>query len=208
MYVFIYFRVKVNECITASPLPQCNCWKNASGKIQSIKDCMIAKDKDDKVKNKLDLCKKAFSTCKKFEDKAVQYVYKCKTSNSNLLATLTSLYNAQNKLTNVKNKANTIANSTPSNKRTTYISSTELITAIITFVTTITSLDVDAIGTSSTVKTIAVNVQETNVYVFTYTSVQISSAQSAATSISSVLVQESFTIFSSIFASFYYISLF
>ena len=186
--------MKVNECSTAIYLsiPQCNCWKEATEKIQSVKDCMIAKEKDEKVKTKIDSCRKAFSTCKKFEDKAITYVYKCKTSVGNLVATLSSLYNAQTKLTNILNKATTIANSTPSNKRTTYNSATELITAISTFITVITSTDIDDLGTSSTVKTIATNVQETNVYVFTYTSVQISIAQSAATTISSVLVQESF----------------
>ena len=187
----MFDRVKVNECLTAKPLPQCNCWIEASGKIQSVKDCIIAKEKDETVKRKIDSCKKAFSTCKKFEDKAIAYVYKCKTSVSNLVSTLTSLYNGKSRLTNILDKANTIANSTPSKKRTTYNSATELITSISTFITVITSLDVDDLGTSTTVQAITINVQETNVYVFTYTSVQISIAQSAVTVITTVLVQES-----------------
>ena len=140
----------------------------------------------------MDLCKKKFQSCKKYEDSSLVFVYKCKTSSSNLKATLNSLYNAKSRLTQVQNKANIIANQTASRKRSVFTSATGLFSGLQSFVSKIQSLDVDSIGTDSTVKSLTTDITTTNVYIFTYTSVQISSASSLSSSISTIIVKVCF----------------
>ena len=137
----------------------------------------------------MDNCKKKFQSCKKYEDSSLVYVYKCKTSSSNLKTTLNSLYNAKSRLTQVQNKLNIIAAQTASKKRSNFESATALFSGLESFLTKIQSLDVDSIGTDSTVKNLTTDITTTNVYIFTYTSVQISSASSLSTSISTIIVQ-------------------
>ena len=137
----------------------------------------------------MDICKKKFQSRKKYEDSSLVYVYKCKTSSSKLKTTLNSLYNAKSRLTQVQNKVNIIANQTASRKRSNFESATALFSGLQSFLTKIQSLDIDSIGTDSTVKNLTTDITTTNVYIFTYTSVQISSASSFSSSISTIIVQ-------------------
>ena len=140
----------------------------------------------------MEICKKKFQSCKKFEDSSLVYVYKCKTSSNNLKSTLNSLYNAKSRLTQVKNKVNIIANQTASKKRSVFTSNAALFAGLQSFLTKVQSLDVDSIGTDSTVKSLTTDITTTNVYTFTYTSVQISSASSFSTSITTIIVKVCF----------------
>ena len=130
-----------------------------------------------------------FIACKKYEDSAITYVSKCKTSSSDLRSTLKSLYTAQTKLNTVSSKSTSISKQTASKKRTAYTSASNLIAAILALVSRIQSLDTDEIGTDSTFKAYAINISQTNVLSFTYTSSQISSASTAVTSITTVLTE-------------------
>ena len=154
-----------------------------------------AKDQESAIKEELKSCKETFQSCKRLEDDAVSYVYKCKTSANTLSKTLTSLYNAKNRLNAVKSKASNIASSNASStkvKRAALSTVTELITALTTFVTKVQSLDVDSIGDDSTVISLKSSITKTNVLSFSFTSTQISTASSVVSSISVIIVKVMF----------------
>ena len=152
----------------------------------------LAKAQEDKIKGNLTICKTTFQACKKYEDSSVAYVSKCKTSSSNLKSILSSLYFAKNKLNAVKSKASTIANTTSTtsrSRRAALNSSTELISAISSFVTKCQSVDVDDIGTDTSITSLKSQITKTNVLVFSFTSTQISTATSSVTSLTIIITK-------------------
>ena len=152
----------------------------------------LAKAQEDKIKGNLTICKTTFQACKKYEDSSVAYVSKCKTSSSNLKSILSSLYFAKNKLNAVKSKASTIANTTSTasrSRRAALNSSTELISSITSFVTKCQSVDVDDIGTDTSITSLKSQITKTNVLVFSFTSTQISTATSSVTSLTIIITK-------------------
>lgn len=146
------FKTKTDACLEDPS--DCSCWDDMVDSIKEVKKCNIAKAQEDKIKGNLTICKTTFQACKKYEDSSVAYVSKCKTSSSNLKSILSSLYFAKNKLNAVKSKASTIANTTSTtsrSRRAALNSSTELISAISSFVTKCQSVDVDDIGTDTSI---------------------------------------------------------
>ena len=89
----------------------------------------------------------------------------------------------------MQNKVDIISNQRSSKKRSVYTNTTALFSGLQSFVTLIQSLDIDSIESDSTVISLTTDILTTNVYLFTYTSVQISIASSFSTSISTVIVQ-------------------
>ena len=63
-----------------------------------------ASNKEKSIKKKLDECRDVFLACKKYEDQSIAYVAKCKTSDTSLKATLSSLYQAKLKMEAVNSK--------------------------------------------------------------------------------------------------------
>lgn len=152
----------------------------------------LAKTQEDKIKGNLTICKTTFQACKKYEDSSVAYVSKCKTSSSNLKSILSSLFFAKNKLNAVKAKASTISNSTSTasrSRRAALNSTTELISAITSFVTKCQSVDVDDIGTDTSITSLKSQITKTNVLTFSYTSTQISTATSSVTSLTIIITK-------------------
>ena len=85
LYFFLCCRVKVN--ITKEKFPtNCSIWSNLKTFIPALRDCnkgestsgLMLRDKEREVKDKLSVCKKAFSGCKKYEDQSIAYIATCK----------------------------------------------------------------------------------------------------------------------------------
>ena len=107
---------------------------------------------------------------------------------------MTSLYFAKNKLNAVKSKASTISNTKASTtllrrKRATLNSSTEVISSITSFVARCQIVDIDDIGTDTTIFNLKSQITKTNVLTFTYTSTQISTATSSVTSLTTIITK-------------------
>ena len=144
----------------------------------------------------MDVCKDVFIACKKYEDQSIAYVAKCKTSADSLKKTLASLYQAKQRLEAVKSKASSInatatAKETRSRKKRVAITSAvTMISTMQTLMTKTQSLDVDLIGTDSTIKDQATSIAATNTLTLSFTSVQISAASTVVTQIQIIIVKE------------------
>ena len=141
------------------------------------------------------MCKDVFIACKKYEDQSIAYVAKCKTSADSLKKTLASLYQAKQRLEAVKSKASSISNATAKEtrsrkKRVAITSAVTMISTMQTLMTKTQSLDVDLIGTDSTIKDQAISIAATNTLTLSFTSVQIIAASTVVTQITAIIVQE------------------
>ena len=94
----------------------------------------------------------------------------------------------------VSKKASAISNATVKTekrpKRNAITSAVTMITTMQSFVTLAQSLDTDALGTDSTLKKYATDISDTNTLSLSFTSVQISSATTVVTQITTIIVQE------------------
>ena len=143
----------------------------------------------------MDVCKDVFIACKKYEDQSIAYVAKCKTSADSLKKTLASLYQAKQRMEAVKSKASSISNATAKEtrsrkKRVAITSAVTMISTMQTLMTKTQSLDVDLIGTDSTIKDQATSIAATNTLTLSFTSVQIDAASTVVTQITVIIVQE------------------
>ena len=139
----------------------------------------------------MDGCKVVFITCKKYEDQSVGYIAKCKTSADSLKKTLASLCKAKAELEAVKSKATSISKVKGlREKRAAITSAVTMISTMQTLLTKAQSLDVDLIGTDSTIKDQASSIASTNTLSLSFTSVQISAASTVVTQIQIIIVKE------------------
>ena len=133
----------------------------------------LAGPKEKVLKKKLKLCKDVDGACKDYEDKSMVYIASCKTSTNALNTTLKVLYQAQEYFTNVSLKTAEIANLTGSNN----LRNNELMESVTQFTIMSNSVDLDQIGLDSTIRELALNISTTSVNNMTFTSDQISTAE-------------------------------
>ena len=120
-------------------------------------------------------CRGAFAACKGYEDATIKYIASCKTGATSLKSTLSSLYAAQDMISKVKNKTDTVAtkgNSSTSSSRqlssitsityttitvntsdtASFTSPSEFINAMAMFTDVSQKLSVDSIGSDSRIR--------------------------------------------------------
>ena len=132
---------------------------------------MSATEKD--VKNKKINCISTVGACKKLEDTAVEYVYKCKTSPSQLQKTLKSLTKTKTMLDSVNTKLSSILNASTKAKRYKRQDSTSFILVVQSFITLFNPTTVNSLGTNSVFIKSATTIIETPTTTITLTSLQI-----------------------------------
>ena len=117
-------------------------------------------------------CSDQFRECKGYEDSTIKYIASCKTGENSLKSTLSSLFSAQNKITNVLSKNSAVASSSSSRQLSTivnityttitvntsdtsaYTNASSFMNAIAMFTDVAQNLDADAIGTDSRIRLI------------------------------------------------------
>ena len=194
-------RVKVNIIRTENWAICCSNWANLKTLIPAIRNCTNGyssngdkiKDKEKAIKHAYQACKSATGTCTKYQDQTISYIATCKTSSSSLKKAFVALNQSKDMLTKVNSKINEALDTTSRRERTEDEKDLEdcasFTVDVALFVTYSSSVELDTIGSNTTIKTLATSISTTSITSTSCTDAEKASLTTAQISVNTLITQ-------------------